>query len=83
MARRRRRFDGLRAAESDRIRARRGVSTDGVPGRTGCRRLGNVLGVMKQSSDRSIGEAEERIADESGCGTHAFKAIRSTTAGTA
>jgi hypothetical protein len=35
---------------------------------------------MKQSSDRLIEEAEERIADESGSGTHAFKAIRSTTA---
>jgi hypothetical protein len=39
-----------------------------------------VLGVMKQSSNRSIEEAEERIADESGSGSHIFKAIRSTRA---
>jgi hypothetical protein len=39
-----------------------------------------VVGVMKQSNDRSIDEAEARIAAESGSGTHAFKVIRSTTA---
>jgi hypothetical protein len=39
-----------------------------------------VLGVMKQSNDQSIEEAEARIATESGSGTHVFKAIRSTTA---
>jgi hypothetical protein len=39
-----------------------------------------VLGVMKQSNDRSIEEAEARIAAETGSGAHVFKAIRSTTA---
>jgi hypothetical protein len=39
-----------------------------------------VLGVMKQSNERSIEEAESRITAESGSGTHLFKAIRSTTA---
>jgi hypothetical protein len=39
-----------------------------------------VLGVMKQSNERSIEEAEGRITAESGSGTHLFKAIRSTTA---
>jgi hypothetical protein len=36
-----------------------------------------VLGVMKQSNDQSIEEAEERITAESGSGTHVFKAIKS------
>jgi hypothetical protein len=39
-----------------------------------------MLGVMKQSNERSIEEAEGRITAESGSGTHLFKAIRSTTA---
>jgi hypothetical protein len=39
-----------------------------------------VLGVMKQSNERSIEEAESRFTAESGSGTHLFKAIRSTTA---
>jgi hypothetical protein len=39
-----------------------------------------VLGVMKESNDQSIKEAEAGIATESGSGTHVFKAIRSTTA---
>jgi hypothetical protein len=39
-----------------------------------------ALGVMKQSNEQSIEEAEGRIAAESGSGTHLFKAIQSTTA---
>ena len=39
-----------------------------------------VLGVMKQSNEQSIEEAEGRLTAESGSGTHLFKAIRSTTA---
>jgi hypothetical protein len=39
-----------------------------------------VLGVMKQSDEQSIEEAEGRLTAESGSGTHLFKAIRSTTA---
>jgi hypothetical protein len=38
-----------------------------------------VLGVMKQSNEQSIEEAEGRLTAESGSGTHLFKAIRSTT----
>jgi hypothetical protein len=39
-----------------------------------------VLGVMKQSNEQSIEEAEGRLTAESGSGAHLFKAIRSTTA---
>jgi hypothetical protein len=39
-----------------------------------------VLGVMTQSTERSIEEGENRIRVESGSGTHLFTAIRSTTA---
>ena len=39
-----------------------------------------VVGVMTQSNEQSIEEAEVRLTAESGSGTHLFKALRSPTA---